>query len=114
MNSEEVLKFDELELFNNEILQQYDNDGQKGFLGYLIRYEKWKIEGGEIIFPNVNSKERIQKLLRDYEIDVRKINLQIMKQDLRNVSMFGLDGLEEMIKKTEKEIRQNINNKDCR
>ena len=114
MNREEVLKFDEFELFNSEILQQYDNNGQKGFFGYLIRYEKWKVEGGEIIFPNVNSKERIQKLLKDYDIDIRKTYLQIMKQDLRNVSMFGLARLEEMIKRTEKEIKENTKNKDCR
>ena len=32
MEQENILKFDNKELFNNEILHQYDEDGQKGFL----------------------------------------------------------------------------------
>lgn len=104
---ENNLTYDEKELFNSEILQQYDNDGQRGFLGYLIRHEKWTIEGGEIIFPDVKSEEIIQKLLKDYDTDVKKSNLQIMKQDLRNVSVFGLASLEHTIERIEKEIKEN-------
>lgn len=100
-------EFDEENLFNNEILHQYDEDGQRSFLGHLIRYEKWTVEEGKIIFPDINSKNKVQKLLKDYDTDVKKYNLQIMRQDLRNVSVFGLARLEYMIKRISKEIEEN-------
>jgi len=106
-NNLDILTFDEKELFNNEILQQYDNDGQRGFAGYLIRHEKWTVEGGEIVFPDINSKEKIQKLLKDYDTDVKKYSLQIMRQDLNDVSVFGIDGLERKIERINKEIKEN-------
>ena len=103
----DILTFDEKELFNSEILQQYDNDGQRVFAGYLIRHEKWTIEGGEIRFPEINSKEKVQKLLQDYDTDVKKFMLQIIRQDLSEASVFGLDGIERKIERINKEIRKN-------
>ena len=43
MNEVESLKFNDKELFNYKSLQQYDEEGQKLFLGYLIIKELWKI-----------------------------------------------------------------------
>lgn len=48
---ENILKFDESNLFNNNILHQYDEDGQKGFLGYLLRDNRWQITENKIVFP---------------------------------------------------------------
>ena len=40
MEEKKELKFDVKRLFNYEKLHEYDEDGQKGFLGYLIREEQ--------------------------------------------------------------------------
>ncbi len=38
-NDENALTYDTRNLFNSNLLQQYDSDGQKGFLGYLLRHK---------------------------------------------------------------------------
>lgn len=107
MKNNDILTFNEKEAFNSKILNQYDIDGQRAFFGYLIKSEKWTVERGEIIFPNITSKERIQKLLKDFDIDIKRYNVQIMKQDLRNISVLGLASFEDKVKKIEKEIKGN-------
>ena len=52
MEEKKELKFDVKRLFNYEKLHEYDEDGQKGFLGYLIREEQWKIENDRIVLSN--------------------------------------------------------------
>ena len=106
MEQENILKFDDKELFNNEILHQYDEDGQKGFLGYLLRYKQWTISSNKIIFPDINSKEKIEKLLAEYNTETMKNNIIVRKQVLRDVSVFGVERLEQMIKEESKEIEK--------
>lgn len=106
MEQEKILKFDNKELFNNEILHQYDEDGQKGFLGYLLRYKQWTISSNKIIFPNINSKEKIEKLLVEYNTEIMKNNIIVKKQVLMDVSVFGVKRLEQMIKEESKEIEK--------
>ena len=60
MKNVNLLTYDNEKLFNSERLHQYDTDGQKGFLGYLIRNEKWNIENNKIVFPEINSNEKIE------------------------------------------------------
>ena len=66
MEQNNVLKFNEKELFNSEILHQYDEDGQLGFLGYLLRYKQWKILDNNIIFPEIKKQAEIEKTLWEY------------------------------------------------
>ena len=67
MEEKKELKFDVKRLFNYEKLHEYDEDGQKGFLGYLIREEQWKIENDRIVFPNIVNVEQIKNLLDKFE-----------------------------------------------
>ena len=52
-----VLQFDTEELFNYEELHYYDEDGQRGFLAYLIKTEEWKVIDNKIVFINVISEK---------------------------------------------------------
>ena len=90
-NSFDILTFDEKELFNDRILQQYDEDGQKGVLGYLLRYKQWKIENNKIVFPDIKTRLQIFYLLREYENDERIQNTKIRQQVIRNVKSFGVE-----------------------
>lgn len=96
-NTNNILKYDEINSFNNEIIKQYDSDGQKGFLGYLLRYKKWKIVGNEIIFPEIKSNAQIKKVLKEYNLDSQKYCNQIQRRTLGDVSIFGLARLEHML-----------------
>lgn len=106
MKQENILKFDDKELFNNKILHQYDEDGQRGFLGYLLRYKQWTIKDNKIIFPDINSKERIEQLLVEYDTETKKDNISVTKQVLDKVSIFGLAKLEEMLNEETKEVEK--------
>lgn len=112
-NSKEfTLKFDDKNLFNIELLQQYDNDGQRGFLGYLLRYKKWEIDKNKIVFPDIKSSEEIQKALSEYNIEIKKDNFRIKNAMLEKVSIFGLARCEQMLKSEQKEIEKT--NKDLK
>ena len=99
---EEVLRFNEKELFNNEILQQYDTDGQKGFLGYLIRNEEWKIENNKIIFPEITKEEQIKEIIQAFD-DYNKKGVLIAQKGIIN-EIYLLGG-EEVRKRINKELQ---------
>lgn len=84
-----ILKFNEKDLFNNEILHQYDKDGQLGFLGYLLRNKNWRMIDNSIEFPEITSKEKIQKVLKEYDKDTRKQYLQAQKRALERAYIEG-------------------------
>lgn len=106
MEQENILKFDNKELFNNEILHQYDEDGQKGFLAYLLKYKQWTISSNKIVFADINSKEKIEKLLEEYNTETMKNNIIVKKQVLKDVSVFGVERLKQIIKEESKEIEK--------
>lgn len=103
-NNADALIFDEKELFNSQILQQYDNDGQKGFLGYLMRYEKWTVEGGEIKFPEITKEEQIKERLQAFNDDTKKSMLIAQKGIINEIYMFGGDEVRKRINKALQEI----------
>lgn len=111
MKRENVLTFDEKELFNSEILQQYDNDGQRGFLGYLIRHEKWTIEGGEIIFPEITKEEQIKEKIQAFDDYTKKGVLIAQKGIINEIYLFGG---EEVRQKINKELQEIDNREESR
>ena len=106
MEQENLLTFDEKSLFNNEKLQQYDKDGQIGFLGYLIRYENWKITNNKIVFPEIKSEEEIERALADYNASVIKNTLNIKRQALSDVTRFGTYDYERILDRKLEEIEK--------
>lgn len=91
MEQDKILSFNENSLFNSEILHQYDNDGQKGFLGYLLRYKQWKIVDNNIIFPNIKTRQQIYSSLKEYEYDEKIQNTKIRQTVIRTVKYFGVE-----------------------
>ena len=55
---------------------------------------------------NKKSKEKIEKLLAEYNTETMKNNIIVRKQVLRDVSVFGVERLEQMIKEESKEIEK--------
>lgn len=104
MNKENVLKFDNINLFNYDLLHQYDPDGQKGFLGYLIRYKQWNIEENKITFPEIKQKEQIEKILREYDNTIKKGYLRIEKVTLEKASALGIEKCMRLIKEETEQI----------
>lgn len=104
-NDENALTYDTRNLFNSNLLQQYDSDGQKGFLGYLLRHKNWKIEENKILFPDINTKDEINKLTKEYDLEYIKMNYEIQKQTLKEASIFGINELEEMLKNKYKKMK---------
>ena len=105
---ENTLKFDVKHLFNYEMLHEYDMDGQKGFLGYLLRTATWNIINNQIIFPNIKTSVIVEKLLKDYDTDVRKNNLLIKKDTLDKVFVYGFTRVKDMVDNDEKNIDKRI------
>lgn len=101
------LKFNVEQLFNYKILHRYDEDGQKGFLGYLIREEQWKIEDNSIVFPNITNEKQIESFLNKFNDSILRANL-IVKQGV--IDQIYLYGTEEFRKQLDKQIEE-IDNK---
>lgn len=111
MGNGEQLKYSEEKLFNSERLHQYDEDGQKGFLGYLIRNRNWEINNNTIIFPEIRTTEKIEKALSDYNISVLKDILYTKREALSAVTRLGTYNYEKILDKQIKEIEKNEDNK---
>ena len=109
MEKSNMLKFNCNKLFNNERLHEYDEDGQKGFLGYLLRHNEWKIILNEIVFPNVDTMEKVENLIEEYNNEVRRENIQAKQQVLLDVSVWGVEEirkrLDDQLKETEKKAK---------
>lgn len=103
MMKNEVLTFRTKELFNDKELHQYDEDGQKGFLGYLLRYEQWEIKENQIVFPGITNKEKINELLEDYSRDIKITNLRIRRGTLNTVDIIGKEAYKKQI---DEELKQ--------
>lgn len=82
-----VLQFDTEELFNYEELHYYDEDGQRGFLAYLIKTEEWKVIDNKIVFINIISEKEVHELIKKYDTEIMKENLRIKKGALETISL---------------------------
>ncbi len=109
MEQNNVLKFNEKELFNSEVLHQYDKDGQLGFLGYLLRYKQWEILDNNIIFPEIKQQEELAKALVEYTNDKKIENIKIRQQELRDARYFGIEHCE---RSTEQALKHLLKKKE--
>lgn len=85
------LKFDEKNCFNSTILQQYDNDGQIDFVYYLMKNAEWRIADNCIVFPEINKKEQIEKLLKQCNQNSIRESLKQQKIALESANIIGTD-----------------------
>ena len=91
-----MLKFSKEKLFNNKLLRQYDENGQLGFLGYLLRYKQWNIVDNNIVFPEIKGKEQISNTLKEYENNIKMEITKIRQETLRNASSLGIEFCEKL------------------
>ena len=102
MENEKPLAFEVDKLFNNNILQQYDKDGQIGFLKYLLTKDNWKIEDNKIIFNEINTDEKVNEEIEKFDIYIRKRNYQIQKPILEKAMVLGIFKTQELLDKKRK------------
>lgn len=103
MKENEVLKYLQNGKFNSEILNQYDMEGQKYFLSYLLRKGyKFNIKNGQIEFKEITSENKIRDMIDKYNNESRIENLNIIKQSLRAIRIMGV---EEYSQSLEKKLR---------
>lgn len=110
MNKDNSLKFDVNTLFNCTFLQTYDEDGQKGFLGYLIRSQSWCIRDNQIVFPAIKTEKMVETLMHSYNDDVLRTNIMIKKDAIDKIRVFGILGYNNMLNEDLEKLnkRQNV------
>lgn len=110
MNKDNSLKFDVNTLFNCTFLQAYDEDGQKGFLGYLIRSQSWCIRDNQIVFPTIKTEKMVETLMHSYNDDVLRTNIMIKKDAIDKIRVFGILGYNNMLNEDLEKLnkRQNV------
>ena len=103
MEEQYVLRFDTKGFFNSPRLQQYDEDGQKVFLGYLMKNEKMEIKNNSIVFPDITTEDKIEEKIKAYNVDTRKF---IIKNKLQAFFVANIVGSETYQKDLEKEFNE--------
>lgn len=100
MKDNETLKYNEKKQFNSEKLQQYDEEGQKYFLGYLLRKGyKLEIKENEIVFADITSEDKVKEVIDCYNNDTRIENLNIKGQAVREIRVRGIEEYSQVIDK---------------
>lgn len=100
MNNEKILKFNDKGLFNYEILHQYDEEGQKMFLGYLIISELWEIQKNNIVFPCIKTKQEVQKAIEQYNETTMRANLIIKQKVIDDIYFLGKETFRKQVNET--------------
>lgn len=104
MENGKPLEFEVDKLFNNNILQQYDKDGQIGFLRYFLTKANWKIENNKIIFNEINTDKKVSEEIEKFEIYIRKRNYQTQKIILEKAMVLGVFKTKELLDEEKKVI----------
>lgn len=92
MKDNQVLEYHEKQQFSSESLQQYDNEGQRYFLAYLLRKGyNLEIKESKIIFKDITSEEKVKEMIEHYnkifflKCDIRKYFQSIDHEVLLNL-----------------------------
>lgn len=101
-----MLEFRTDTLFNSKRLQQYDEEGQKHFLGYILRVEEWNIKDNKITFPNITDENKVEKLIKNNELELKAINLSIKKSALETIFVVGHLKYQDMLDEERKQIEK--------
>lgn len=108
MKENETLKYDEKKQFNSKILQQYDAEGQRYFLGYLLRKGyKLAIKESEIIFTDISLEDKVKEVIERYNNETKIENLNIKRQCIRETREIGLEAYSKMIDNKLRKLNRN-------
>lgn len=92
MKENDVLKYSQNGKFNSENLTQYDIEGQKYFLSYLLKKGyKFNIKNGQIEFKEIASENKVKDIIDKYNNDSMIENLNIKRQSLAQIRMMGVE-----------------------
>ena len=109
----EQLKYNKENLFNSPILQQYDSEGQRYFLSYLLKKNyDFEIKSGHIIFTNITSEIQIKNMLEEYNYETQKENIKTKIEATKQVMIFGAEGYNQRLKQRLKILKKKYENKE--
>lgn len=100
-----MIYFSDKNLFSSSKLWEYDEEGQKFFLAYLMLSEEWHIENNTIVFKDLTSYN-IDMKLQEYNDYCKKEMLRHQKQILDYVKITSVDFCERSIEKQLEEIKE--------
>lgn len=100
-----MIYFSDKNLFSSSKLWEYDEEGQKFFLAYLMLSEEWHIENNTIVFKDLTSYN-IDRKLQEYDDYCKKEMLRHQKQILDYVKITSVDFCEKSIEKQLEEIKE--------
>lgn len=110
MKDNQTLEYHEKQQFNSENLQQYDNEGQRYFLAYLLKKGyNLEIKESKIIFKDITSEEKIKEVIEHYNNESRIENLNIKRQGIREARAMGLETYSQMVDKKLRSLNQKKN-----
>lgn len=113
MKENELLKYSKKSLFNSKTLQQYDAEGQRYFLAYLIKKGyNMEIKSGEIIFTDISSEDKIRKIIEQFNNDTKKQILRAKMEATRDIEILGITDYTKVLEKQRKELENKQSSKE--
>lgn len=100
-----MIYFSDKNLFSSSKLWEYDEEGKKFFLAYLMLSEEWHIESNTIVFKDLTSYN-IDRKLEEYNDYCKKEMLRHQKKILDYVKITSIDFCEKSIEKQLEEIKE--------
>ena len=86
------LKFTRENLFNSETLQQYDEEGQKIFLSYMLyKGYDFEIKKNEIIFTGIVSEKQVESVIKRYNKESQISDLKNKKYIADEIENVGVN-----------------------
>lgn len=86
------LKFTRENLFNSATLQQYDEEGQKIFLSYMLyKGYDFEIKKNEIIFTGIVSEKQIESVIKRYNKESQISDLKNKKYIADEIENVGVN-----------------------
>lgn len=86
------LKFTRENLFNSETLQQYDEEGQKIFLSYMLyKGYDFEIKKNEIIFTGIVSEKQVESVIKRYNKESQISDLKNKKYNADEIENVGVN-----------------------
>ncbi|MBP3830789.1 MAG: hypothetical protein ILA02_00135 [Clostridia bacterium] len=100
-----MIYYSDKNLFSSSKLWEYDEEGQKFFLAYLMKSEEWHIENNTIVFKDLSSFN-IDRKLQEYDDYCKKEMLKHQKQILDYAKITSIEFCENSIERQLENIKE--------